>query len=488
MYIASPEMPAHSPAAPARSSPRQDRDTAPDSFAALVESKTATERPSAPASENPPARHSNARAVATETHPAARQPSDDLTADRTEPEQSLAAPPAEAVDCGQVQTAVTAPKPADAEAATDLADSAIAATGDTAARTDPSAVVTAAIINVTAITPPPATAAANIAPADAAAATPTVEATSPRSDPALGAQMGEAVADGPAGSATASVPQADTELLVAAATAERPGKAATNAPGAAPAAAASAAAAPVTAAAAEPSSEATSPAPTPVAAGETKLGAGSAAAAAPQVAELQPDAADPTTASRASTHAPHEPAAPLTAAGADQLSPPMPQPAPPSGAAAPAAAHIKVAVATNAPVPIQAVAMEIAAMAQGGASRFEIRLDPAELGRIDVRIEISKNGQVTSHLTVEKPETLAMLRLDSPQLQRALDDAGLKSGDGGLQFSLRDQSGQNTGGDQRRAQHAQRLILSDHETMPAPIVGRSYGRMLGSASGVDIRV
>ena len=75
-----------------------------------------------------------------------------------------------------------------------------------------------------------------------------------------------------------------------------------------------------------------------------------------------------------------------------------------------------------------------------GKSRFEIRLDPAELGRIDVRIDVDRNGQVTSHLTVEKPETLAMLRQDAPQLQRALNDAGLKTGDGGLQFSLRDQS------------------------------------------------
>ena len=44
-----------------------------------------------------------------------------------------------------------------------------------------------------------------------------------------------------------------------------------------------------------------------------------------------------------------------------------------------------------------------------------------------------------------------MLRQDAPQLQRALDDAGLKTGNGGLQFSLRDQSssGQNNGNETR---------------------------------------
>jgi flagellar hook-length control protein FliK len=132
--------------------------------------------------------------------------------------------------------------------------------------------------------------------------------------------------------------------------------------------------------------------------------------------------------------------------------------------------------------------MEIAASARGGKSRFEIRLDPADLGRIDVRIDVDRNGQVTSHLTVEKPETLSMLRQDAPQLQRALDDAGFKTGDGGLQFSLRDQSssGQNNGNQTGR--NPQRLVITNEEAIPPAIAGRSYGRMLGSSSGVDIRV
>ena len=158
-----------------------------------------------------------------------------------------------------------------------------------------------------------------------------------------------------------------------------------------------------------------------------------------------------------------------------------------TAAAAPAQA-LSVTMATNAPVPLNGLALEIAVSARSGKSRFEIRLDPAELGRIDVRIDVDRNGQVTSHLTVERPETLALLRQDAPQLQRQLDDAGFKTGDGGLQFSLRDQSssGQNNGNETSR--NAQRLIVRDDEVIPATVAGRSYGRMLGSSSGVDIRV
>jgi flagellar hook-length control protein FliK len=153
-------------------------------------------------------------------------------------------------------------------------------------------------------------------------------------------------------------------------------------------------------------------------------------------------------------------------------------------------ATLTATAATNMAVPVTGIPVEIAAAIRSGKSRFDISLDPAELGRIDVRINVDRAGNVTSHLTVEKPETLQMLRQDAPQLQRALDDAGLKTGSNGLSFSLRDQnsSGQNSGQGNDNGGNARRLIISEDDSVPAAPVGRSYGRMLGSSSGVDIRV
>ncbi|WP_454643688.1 flagellar hook-length control protein FliK [Bradyrhizobium liaoningense] len=161
-----------------------------------------------------------------------------------------------------------------------------------------------------------------------------------------------------------------------------------------------------------------------------------------------------------------------------------------TSAATASTATLTATAATHAAVPISGVPIEIAAAIRAGKSRFDISLDPAELGRIDVRINVDRNGQVTSHLTVEKPETLSMLKQDAPQLQRALDDAGFKTGSNGLSFSLRDQnsSGQNSGQNNDNGGNARRLIISEDETVAAAPVGRGYGRMLGSSSGVDIRV
>ena len=153
------------------------------------------------------------------------------------------------------------------------------------------------------------------------------------------------------------------------------------------------------------------------------------------------------------------------------------------------AAQLTAVPAAVVPVPINGLAVEIAANVQIGRSRFEIRLDPPELGRIDVRLDVDRQGQVTSHLIVEKAATLDLLRRDAQQLERALQDAGLKTSDNGLQFSLRDQQQQaGRNDDNGSGRHTQRLIVAEEETIAAETVGRGYGRLTGQRGGVDIRV
>ncbi|WP_244613643.1 flagellar hook-length control protein FliK [Nitrobacter winogradskyi] len=163
------------------------------------------------------------------------------------------------------------------------------------------------------------------------------------------------------------------------------------------------------------------------------------------------------------------------------------QPQIPSNATVAATPQYNVAVATGPAVPLNGLAVQIAVTALSGKSRFEIRLDPADLGRIDVRLDVDRQGRVTSHLTVEKPETLAMLRQDAPHLQRALQDAGLRTGDGGLQFSLRDQSSQEHTARDGAGRHNHHLVVTE-EDIPVAAAGRDYGRILGSNRGLDIRV
>ena len=69
---------------------------------------------------------------------------------------------------------------------------------------------------------------------------------------------------------------------------------------------------------------------------------------------------------------------------------------------------------------VPALAVEIAARSQSGAKQFDIRLDPPELGRVEVRLSIDATGKAEAHLTADQPETLDLLQKDSRTLtQRA---------------------------------------------------------------------
>lgn len=72
----------------------------------------------------------------------------------------------------------------------------------------------------------------------------------------------------------------------------------------------------------------------------------------------------------------------------------------------------------------------------GGPQNLVIRLDPTDLGRVQVRIERSPDGTARVDLVVERPDTLLLLLRDQPQLHRALDLAGVPSADRTLQFHL----------------------------------------------------
>ena len=98
----------------------------------------------------------------------------------------------------------------------------------------------------------------------------------------------------------------------------------------------------------------------------------------------------------------------------------------------------------------QAIVAHISKFASKGETRFEIRLDPSDLGKVDVRLTIGSDGQTRAHLFVEKTETLDFLMRDQRVLERSLTQNGLNLDRQGLEFSLMDQRDQ-----QQHAAHQQ---------------------------------
>ena len=64
------------------------------------------------------------------------------------------------------------------------------------------------------------------------------------------------------------------------------------------------------------------------------------------------------------------------------------------------------------------------------------------MGRVDVRLEVGSDGRVQATVTADNKGTLDMLQRDARELERALQQAGLQTDTGSLNFSLRGQNGQ----------------------------------------------
>lgn len=129
--------------------------------------------------------------------------------------------------------------------------------------------------------------------------------------------------------------------------------------------------------------------------------------------------------------------------------------------------------------PAEQVALQVQKMIKQGSSQFKMTLEPEHLGKVEVRIEFNNTRNTTSVIVIaDKADTFDMLQKDSRNLERALQDAGLKTQDNSLQFSLRDGGGQQFSAYQQAQQDREYLqynalnsndnsALSDNGTQPA---------------------
>ena len=167
---------------------------------------------------------------------------------------------------------------------------------------------------------------------------------------------------------------------------------------------------------------------------------------------------------------------------------PTGQPGGPQTQATDLTQHIQVTAQPHDTAPnLPALAVEIAAKSQSGAKQFDIRLDPPELGRVEVRLSIDATGKASAHLSADQPQTLSLLQKDASVLTRALRDAGLDVSQNGLNFSLRQQSGQDAGAGANPGRRSARgLSLTATTSIEATAGSAAYS---GPADGrLDIRV
>ena len=137
------------------------------------------------------------------------------------------------------------------------------------------------------------------------------------------------------------------------------------------------------------------------------------------------------------------PAAPtISSVGSDAQGVPQVTGTTPAAAASATIAPPPVPSAQHtAPASQVAPALLTLASSPGGAQHMTLRLQPADLGTVQIRIDRPVEAPVRVEVSVSRPETLTLLLRDQSQLQRTLDQAGVPPEGRSLTFQLTDQGG-----------------------------------------------
>ena len=97
---------------------------------------------------------------------------------------------------------------------------------------------------------------------------------------------------------------------------------------------------------------------------------------------------------------------------------------------------------------VEQIKVNITKSAVKGVDTIEIQLKPEDLGKIEVKMQIGKDGKLQAHIVSSRPETAELLQKEMANLQKAFDDAGFQTDENSLNFSFRDEG--QTGREQER--------------------------------------
>ncbi len=141
-----------------------------------------------------------------------------------------------------------------------------------------------------------------------------------------------------------------------------------------------------------------------------------------------------------------------------------------------------------APTVASQIATQVVKSVEGKSTRFDLALEPAGLGRVDVRVQIDPQGQVTAQFSFDNPHAAAEAKTQSGQLQQALEQAGFNVAQGGLSFDV---GGQGAGFARQDAPASQPQTSTSSaptsdfaEITPAT----AFAAAIRPSSGVDITI
>lgn len=137
---------------------------------------------------------------------------------------------------------------------------------------------------------------------------------------------------------------------------------------------------------------------------------------------------------------------------------------------------------------VEQVKVNITKSAVKGIDKIDISLKPEDLGHIEIKMQIGKDGKLQAHIISTRPETMEALQKEMQSLEKAFNDAGFQTDEGSLSFSFRD--GNQAGRNQER-ENGLRSFIGDIFEKEAgnDLLGDAFqNQSWNGTTGLNIRV
>lgn len=134
------------------------------------------------------------------------------------------------------------------------------------------------------------------------------------------------------------------------------------------------------------------------------------------------------------------------------------------------------------------ISVKISKAIQAGSDKITIQLRPANMGRVEVKLEMLQDNRISVLVIADNRDTLELLLKDTRGLQRALQEAGLHAESGDLNFSQRgeENQAQKDNGPSSRPLSGNENMAELEEMIVEEAVIASDGRVLANGR-IDVR-
>ncbi len=92
---------------------------------------------------------------------------------------------------------------------------------------------------------------------------------------------------------------------------------------------------------------------------------------------------------------------------------------------------------------VEQVKVNIIKSAVKGVDKIDIQLKPEDLGHVQIKMQISKDGKLQAEIIASRQDTLEVLQKEAETLQKAFSDAGFDADGSSFSFSFRGEEEQN---------------------------------------------